>query len=62
MVSVAFEKPERWALVKLDRFEGTFWGVVVAAGSELAVEAARRLLIPLNGVDCAVREESLMRR
>jgi hypothetical protein len=55
-------KRERYALVRLDAFQGQFWGVVVAAGSELAVEAARRLLIPLNGVDCAVREEHLVPR
>jgi hypothetical protein len=56
------KKTERWVLVALDSFQGQYWGRVNAAGSELAVEAARRLLMHDNAVDCAVREEYLVPR
>lgn len=46
----------RYVLVFFNDWEGTRWGRVVAHGSEKAVEAARRLLVPLNGVDCAVEQ------
>lgn len=55
-------KSERWALVRLDAFEGTWWGRVIGAGSELAMEAARRLLVPDNATDFAIREEHLVPR